>query len=561
MTEFLLQLGLSNLLVALVIAVVAWVVQTTGKRPAVAHLLWLIVLAKLVTPPLVTIPVVAFPGLAASATEAVSDGSGLAAAAATLTEPVASRDETALSVFSGSLVEGWGTGLVLLWVVGSLCVLVWTLLRISKFNRLLRVAGREAPAAMQQVAGELAERLGLKEMPTILTTSASLAPMVWWVGGRVRVVIPAALVEDMDAAETRWILAHELAHVRRRDHQVRWLEWLVCVAFWWNPVAWWARRNLRINEELCCDALVLSALEPSRKTYASALVTVIESLAFPAIRPPAMASEIMSGGALERRLRTIVSAHPLPGTPRWLQACIVILSLGLLPLGIAYAEIGREGGGEAAGVSDETAARFRSQEIEGHFLRLGMNEERVVWMRGYLEGRGLRTEQTEQTLGGLLRVIPAMQSEGERFMLDPRLRDYFLREVRLSYAQLDEVLGLARRIIDEGLEEHAQDDGDSELDGHFRSLGVAGEMLASVRVALSERGLRDEQIEPTLGGMLRVVPAMQTEGANYVLDPRLRDYFQSQIRLTETQIDDVVGLARRIAHSTGGEVSDEPARR
>ena len=48
MTDLLLQWAFSNLLVALPIAIVAWAIQRTGKRPVFAHLLWLVVLAKLV---------------------------------------------------------------------------------------------------------------------------------------------------------------------------------------------------------------------------------------------------------------------------------------------------------------------------------------------------------------------------------------------------------------------------------------------------------------------------------------------------------------------------------
>jgi len=104
----------------------------------------------------------------------------------------------------------------------------------------------------------------------------------------VRIVIPAALRDELDARRLRWILARELAHVRRRDHRVPWLEWLACVCFWRNPVAWRARRNLRINEETCCDALVRSSLHPQRRSYANSLMAVVEFLVSPVIRPPAL---------------------------------------------------------------------------------------------------------------------------------------------------------------------------------------------------------------------------------------------------------------------------------
>ncbi|MHC5024681.1 MAG: M56 family metallopeptidase, partial [Planctomycetota bacterium] len=346
MSDLLLQFGLSNLLISLALAIGAWAVHRTGKRPLVAHLLWLIVLAKLVTPPILTVPVLPVLGLTTAA-EMPSEHAGLAAISTDLL--VADPDgatavldgraaETGSVVARHRLVERGKTGLILVWVLGSVCVLAWSLVRIFRFNRLLDMASELAPPEVQRIASEIGPRLGLRAAPAIYTASAQVSPMVWWIGGRVRVLIPAALPRE-NAGQLRWILAHELAHIRRRDHLVRWLEWLACVSFWWNPVAWWARRYLRINEEICCDALVLSSLRPEPRTYAHSLMTVVEFLASPAIRPPAVASEIHSGGFLERRFRMIVSNTPMTRTPRWLRAFILLCAAGLLPLGMASAEI------------------------------------------------------------------------------------------------------------------------------------------------------------------------------------------------------------------------------
>jgi len=339
MTDLLLTAGVSNLCLSVALALVAWAVQRSGRRPLLAHLLWVLVLVKLVTPPVLTVPVIPVPGLTASRPEApalplvpagelaAADRPGLGAGAPAIDEPRAS-----------AWIERARSGLVLAWLLGSAGVLAWSLLRILRFNRLLGMASRPAPPALQRLGSELARRLGLKAVPAIRTTTAHLSPMVWWTGGRVRVLVPASLPDEMDGDELRWILAHELAHVRRRDHLVRWLEWLACVCFWWNPVAWWARLSLRATEELCCDALVLSSLKPDPHAYASSLLNAVELIAFPALRPPAMASEMNSGGILERRLRMITSNSPFLTTPRWLQASILLCAVGLLPLGVAHAQ-------------------------------------------------------------------------------------------------------------------------------------------------------------------------------------------------------------------------------
>ena len=73
----------------------------------------------------------------------------------------------------------------------------WSMVRIVRFNCLLRMGSKVAPPELQHIASELAGRLGLAKTPMITTTSAHLSPMVWWIGGRVRVVLPAALTEPL----------------------------------------------------------------------------------------------------------------------------------------------------------------------------------------------------------------------------------------------------------------------------------------------------------------------------------------------------------------------------
>ena len=335
MTDFLFQMGLSNACFSFALAIVAVVVGAATKRPYLAHMLWVLVIVKLVTPPFVTIPV----GMPSPQPDVIADN------------PVVSEfdDEpqpaTAVAAQAPSLLASIGAKLnaakpllAYTWLVGSLFVFVWSVHRVFQFARLLRENTEPAPHQLRTAADTIAKQLGLNSLPAILTTSAHLSPMIWWAGGKPQVVIPASLLDEMEPSEWRWVLAHELAHVRRRDYLVRWLEWLACVCFWWNPVVWWAQRNLRAMEEICCDALVLSCLKPKPRSYANSILAAVELLACPPIRPPAMASEINSGGFLERRFRMIVSETPYRVTSRWLQACVLLCAVVVLPLGLAYAQ-------------------------------------------------------------------------------------------------------------------------------------------------------------------------------------------------------------------------------
>src|SRR5713226_4948593 len=55
--DMLLHVGLANAVLATGLALVAWAAGRLARRPFLAHALWLLVLLKLITPPLMTVPI------------------------------------------------------------------------------------------------------------------------------------------------------------------------------------------------------------------------------------------------------------------------------------------------------------------------------------------------------------------------------------------------------------------------------------------------------------------------------------------------------------------------
>ena len=331
MTGLLLQIGATKLAVSVVLAGLVWMVHRRVRRPAVSYPLWLLVLVTLLVPAVVSVPVLPAELVApVPAPGAGSDEVVLAERAIPNTSP---------DLRLGALAP---RGIAILWLLGTVGLLVWTPVRTIRFRRTLARALRTPPEWLQRLATEISQDLGLSRTPEVYTTGARVTPMVWWAGGQVRVLVPAFLLTDMSREELRAILAHELAHVRRRDHLVRWLEWVACSVFWWNPVAWWARRELRTAEESCCDRLALKAGNCCPRTYAKALLRIAAGAAKPrGFRPPLAASA--TGGVentkvLERRIRMIVSTDTLSPAPRRLRAVVRLATVCALPFGLVYCD-------------------------------------------------------------------------------------------------------------------------------------------------------------------------------------------------------------------------------
>ena len=137
----------------------------------------------------------------------------------------------------------------------------WTLAaaRIIRFHHLLK--GIQPAAGQWQLhSDQLARRVGLSWRPSLCLVPGRVPPMLWAIGSRPRLLVPEKLWTKMGADEHTSLLLHELAHLKRRDHWVRWLELIVAGLYWWHPVVWWARRALREAEEQCCDAWVVWAM-------------------------------------------------------------------------------------------------------------------------------------------------------------------------------------------------------------------------------------------------------------------------------------------------------------
>jgi hypothetical protein len=217
------------------------------------------------------------------------------------------------------------------WFAGSGCWLALAVRRLRRFRRLLRFA-RPAPEPLQQRARCLATRLGLRRCPGAWLVPGPVSPMLWALAGPPCLLLPEALWDLLSADQQDALLAHELAHLRRGDHWVRRLELLVLGLYWWHPVAWLARRELRDAEEQCCDAWVVWALPGAAAAYAAALVETVAFLSEARSAVPAGASAAGHVHRLKRRLIMIVRGT----TPRGLGgaglAALMALGALLLPL-------------------------------------------------------------------------------------------------------------------------------------------------------------------------------------------------------------------------------------
>ncbi len=161
------------------------------------------------------------------------------------------------------------------WIFGSAFLVFVSGFRVVRFRRHLGNA-RDCPADVNLLAKALSERIGLNRAPPVRFIVGDTPPMLCSLFCQTQIVLPISSWHGMDSVQREALLLHELAHFKRGDHYLRLLEFITTCLYWWNPVVWIARRELRRSEELCCDEIVVQELPRSRRSYAQLIIQAID---------------------------------------------------------------------------------------------------------------------------------------------------------------------------------------------------------------------------------------------------------------------------------------------
>ncbi len=155
-------------------------------------------------------------------------------------------EETLSQTTGGGL--SWLQVLAWVWAIGATGMLLYALMSFLLLKRRLATATRLRGNIFQSEKVDSPFVLGL------------FRPVIY-------------LPYDLDAPERDYVLAHEEAHIRRRDHWWKPLGFILLSVYWFHPLLWIAYCFLCRDIEAACDEKVVQALSPEdRRGYSRALL-------------------------------------------------------------------------------------------------------------------------------------------------------------------------------------------------------------------------------------------------------------------------------------------------
>jgi len=195
----------------------------------------------------------------------------------------------------------WTRVAFVVWAIGFIAVMGGLFAGLGRLIWLTRRCQPMASSRWRDHARSLSMRHALARRAVVLE-SADRALLLTWGLFRPRIVVPAGAASWPDE-RVQIVLAHEFAHIVRRDWAVQIAAETIRAAYWFNPLVWLTCRRLRDESELACDDVVLRRVDAA--DYASHLLAVARQVRASGHRW-ATAPAIANPSTLERRIAAML---------------------------------------------------------------------------------------------------------------------------------------------------------------------------------------------------------------------------------------------------------------
>ena len=223
-------------------------------------------------------------------------------------------------------MQPWSGWLALVWLLGAASMLVRGGFQVAGAERLRRSARPLEDARIAALLEDARRAVGLARRVRMVVTDKLTSPAV--VGVLMpTLILPLSLATTLTPEQIRFVLLHELAHIRRGDYFASLFQLVAEALLFFNPAVWWISRQMRLEREACCDALAIE-LSGAPADYALTLVRVAENVLSPAPAAALAFGDKRGPSSLADRVQRLLVPGYRPALRLTWRAMLVALFVG-----------------------------------------------------------------------------------------------------------------------------------------------------------------------------------------------------------------------------------------
>jgi bla regulator protein BlaR1 len=162
------------------------------------------------------------------------------------------------------------------WVSGSLLITIYTVSSLIKMKRNISKNISNRSVQVNRVLEDCEALLKTNNKVQIILTNNITSPSLFGVLSP-KILIPTHMVEKLSEKEMKFIILHELCHLKRKDLLLAWLITILKTIYWFNPIILLGLNTMKADCELACDMKVLSYLSPKENiAYGNTIINVLQ---------------------------------------------------------------------------------------------------------------------------------------------------------------------------------------------------------------------------------------------------------------------------------------------
>ncbi|MGL4108730.1 M56 family metallopeptidase [Clostridium sp. LP20] len=162
--------------------------------------------------------------------------------------------------------------LSIIWIVGLFTIFSTTIFSYFIFLYRNKYSTRLISTELNDLLNECMRKLKINSKIKIYYCNSVTTPTVFGFINKT-IIIPDYLYSELSTDDLRYILYHELCHIKRYDIEANFLIMLLQCVHWFNPILWLAFNKSKSDCENACDAFVLKRLSTEKiKPYAETII-------------------------------------------------------------------------------------------------------------------------------------------------------------------------------------------------------------------------------------------------------------------------------------------------
>ena len=219
-----------------------------------------------------------------------------------------------------------------IWIAGILAMIILLIKSSFRLRSLKKSALPLQNKEVRRLYHHCLEEMGIHRDIPVCSTAFLRSPII--VGlFKPCIYLPIHLISDYNESDLRYMLLHELQHYKHHDAIASYLMNLTGVVYWFNPLVWYALREMRNDREVACDTSVLKMLEEDAyEDYGNTLINFAEKISL----TPLPFAAGLSGNMKQMKRRILnIASYEKPTLVKKIKGITAFVLTAVLLLGLA----------------------------------------------------------------------------------------------------------------------------------------------------------------------------------------------------------------------------------